>query len=89
MPAAHRCLTLHWRSEFGIGRRPLASSTHSFVQWAILQTDVVSTKKIQFFLEKRIFLHVQTYNLYVKKKFGGGNVSRSRIAEKVGKPHFY
>ena len=25
-------------------------------------------KKIQFFLEKRIFLHVQTYNLYVKKK---------------------
>ena len=26
MPAAHRCLTLHWRSEGGIGRPP---SRHS------------------------------------------------------------
>ena len=36
MPAAHRCLTLHWRSEGGIGRHPLASSTKFFVHWAIL-----------------------------------------------------
>ena len=28
-------------------------------------------KKSSFFLEKRIFLQVQTYNLYVRKKLGG------------------
>ena len=27
------------RSEGGVGRRPLESSTHSFVHWAILQVD--------------------------------------------------
>ena len=39
MPAAHRCLTLHWRSEFGIGRRPLVSSTKFFVHWLYCWVD--------------------------------------------------
>ena len=44
MPAAHRCLTLHWRSEVGIGRHPLESSTNSFVYWAILRVDEAGTR---------------------------------------------
>ena len=39
-------------------------------------------KKIQFFLEKRIFLHVQTYNLYVRKKLGGVMLTEAELQKK-------
>ena len=46
-------------------------------------------KKWSFFLEKRIFLHVQTYNLYVRKNLEVKIANRSRITEKVGKLNLY
>ena len=44
---------------------------------------------MDFFLGKRIFFHLQTYNVYVRKKTWRNNVNRSRTTEKVGKPHLY
>ena len=39
-------------------------------------------KKIQFFLEKRIFFHLHTYNLYVRKKLGGVMLTEAELQKK-------
>ena len=57
-----------------VGAPPAIPATvYSFVHRAILWVDGGWIKKSSFFWKKRIFLHVQPYNLYVRKKLGGKN----------------
>ena len=37
---------------------------------------------MEFFWQKRIFLHVQTYNLYVRKKLGGVMLTEAELQKK-------